>query len=131
MGAAPGPGPHGPKSSRGPVVRKKRVFYVVMVHPFVAIQAFLPPVLRTAAEIYFRAAGAGRLGEFPSHPGDTPDSLRQNLLARLLPCTVAQVVLLMLQCTVTVMPEFSWRHTMCGSHLYAMMMVCAHALHFL
>ena len=28
-----------------------------MVHPFVAIQAFLPPVLRTAAEIYFRAAG--------------------------------------------------------------------------
>ena len=28
-----------------------------MVHPFLAIQAFLPPVLRTAAEIYFRAAG--------------------------------------------------------------------------
>ena len=28
-----------------------------MVHPFVAIQAFLLPVLRTAAEIYFRAAG--------------------------------------------------------------------------
>ena len=60
--SAAGPGPentstHGPKSSRGPVVRKKRVFYVVMVHPFVAIQAFLPPVLRTAAEIYFRAAG--------------------------------------------------------------------------
>ena len=52
---------------------------------------------------------------------------RQNLLTRLLLCTVAQVVLLMLQCTVTVMPEFSWRHTMCGSHLYAMMMVCAHA----
>ena len=48
---------HGPKSSRGGVVRKKRVFYVVMVHPFLAIQAFLPPVLRTAAEIYFRAAG--------------------------------------------------------------------------
>ena len=69
----------------------------------------------------------GRSGEFPSRPGDTPDSHRQNLLTRLLLCTVAQVVLLMLQCTVTVMPEFSWRHTMCGRHLYAMMMVCAHA----
>ena len=51
----------------------------------------------------------GRSGEFPSRPGDTPDSHRQNLLTRLLLCTVAQVVLLMLQCTVTVMPEFSRR----------------------
>ena len=59
----------------------------------------------------------GRSGEFPSRPGDTPDSHRQNLLTRLLLCTVAQVVLLMLQCTVTVMPELSRRHTMCGSHV--------------
>ena len=67
-----------------------------MVHPFLAIQAFLPPVLRTAAEIYFRAAGGRASYLLVRRPGDTPDSHRQNLLTRLLLCTVAQVVLLML-----------------------------------
>ena len=104
---------HGPKSPQG-VGCPKKEGRVLRRHG--ASLCRDPSLLAACASHSGRdlLSRCGRSGEFPSRPGDTPDSHRQNLLTRLLLCTVAQVVLLMLQCTVTVMPEFSWRHTMCG-----------------